>query len=269
MPTAEPITGGRTTPSATFARDALDGRVVLVTGASRGIGASVAEAVAAAGASVAIGCHTHAGDGEAVRDRLRASGTTAELFEADLSDRTESRELVRRATSSLGTIDGLVNNAGIMPSTPFLDVSDEEWDVVLETDLGAVFATCQAALPGMLERGQGSIVNIASRLAVVGMPGVVHYSAAKAAVIALTRSLAREFGQRGIRVNAVAPGVTNTAMGRTVMSGEVGEKRRAELPLGRFAEPAEVADAVVFLLSDASNLFLGQTLHPNCGGYFA
>lgn len=266
---AEPTTGGRTGPSPVFAPDALRGQVVLVTGANRGIGASIAAAAAAAGATLAVGYHHHTADAEAVRDRLRAGGATAEVFKADLADRDQARGLVNRVVEALGRVDGLVNNAGIMPTTPFLELSDEEWDAVMETDLGAVFATCQAALPGMLERGSGAIVNIASRLAVVGMPGVVHYTAAKAGVIALTRSLAREFGQRGVRVNAVAPGVTNTAMGRTVMSGAVGERRRAELPLGRFAEPAEVADAVVFLLSDAASLFLGQTLHPNCGGYMA
>jgi 3-oxoacyl-[acyl-carrier protein] reductase len=118
----------------------------------------------------------------------------------------------------------------------------------------------------MLERGGGTIVNIASRLGLVGWPGVAHYASAKAGLVALAKSISREFGQRGIRANCVAPGVTNTDMGRTVMEGEVGRRRMAELPLGRFGEPDEVADCVVFLLSDASSLLLGQTLNPNSGG---
>lgn len=260
-------TGGRQVSSGTFAVDALAGRVVLVTGGSRGIGAAVALGAATAGATVAIG-HLH--DDEAAAATLAAvrdRGGEAHAFRADLGDRAQARGLVAAVEDRFGRVDGLVNNAGIMPETPFLQVRDAEWDLVLETDLSAAFATCQAVLPGMLARGGGAIVNVASRLAQVGMPGVVHYTAAKAGLIALTKSLAREFGRRGIRVNAVAPGVTNTAMGRTVMAGEVGERRRAELPLGRFAEPAEVADAVLFLLTDAAALFLGQTLNPNSGGY--
>lgn len=258
---------GRQTPSRAFASDALADRVVLVTGGCRGIGGAVALAAATAGATVAIG-HLH-GDQHAtgLLGTLRALGGEAEAFQADLGERAQARGLVAAVEDRFGRVDGLVNNAGIMPTTPFLEVSDAEWDLVVETDLSAAFGTCQAALPGMLARGGGTIVNVASRLAQVGMPGVVHYSAAKAGLIALTKSLAREFGQQGIRVNAVAPGVTNTAMGRTVMAGEVGARRRAELPLGRFAEPAEVADAVVFLLTDAAALFLGQTLNPNSGGF--
>jgi 3-oxoacyl-[acyl-carrier protein] reductase len=118
----------------------------------------------------------------------------------------------------------------------------------------------------MLRSGGGSIVNIASRLGQVGWADVAHYASAKAGAIALAKSLSRAYGQQGLRVNTVAPGVTNTAMGRSVMDGEVGRRRMAELPLGRFGEPEEVADAVIFLLSDASSLFLGQTLGPNSGG---
>jgi 3-oxoacyl-[acyl-carrier protein] reductase len=142
----------------------------------------------------------------------------------------------------------------------------EEWDRVITTNLTSAFHASQAVLPGMLERGGGAIVNIASRLGLVGWPGVAHYASAKAGLVALAKSISREFGQRGIRANCVAPGVTNTDMGRTVMEGEVGRKRMAELPLGRFGEPDEVADCVVFLLSDASSLLLGQTLNPNSGG---
>lgn len=254
-------------PETTFAPDALADRVVLVTGADRGIGACVARAAARAGADIALGYHSQEAGAAAVTAEIEAIGRRCEPFSADLSDADQARQLVTDAEARFGRIDGLVNNAGIMPTTPFLEISDDEWDRVVRTDLYALFACSQAVLPGMLKRGSGAIVNISSRLGQVGFAGVAHYTAAKAGAIALTKSLAREFGQQGIRVNAVAPGVTNTDMGRGVMEGEVGRKRMAELPLGRFGEPDEVADAVVFLLSDASALFLGQTLNPNAGGY--
>ncbi len=168
----------------------------------------------------------------------------------------------------MGPIDGLVNNAGIMPQSPFLEIGDEEWSQVIATDLTGAFACSQAVLPGMLERGAGSIVMISSRLGQIGFAGVAHYAAAKAGVMALAKSIAREYGSQGIRANCVAPGVIVTDMtSADVTTGEVGRRRMAELPLGRFGQPEEIASAVVFLLSDASSLFLGQTLGANSGGF--
>jgi 3-oxoacyl-[acyl-carrier protein] reductase len=245
----------------------LAGRLVLVTGASRGIGAAIAVAAGQAGADVAIAYLRERGGAEAVAEQVRAAGRRAETFEADLSDPGRARAMVARVVDEMGPLDGLVNNAGVMPQSPFLEISDAEWSAVLDTDLTAAFACSQAALPGMLERGSGSIVMISSRLGQIGFAGVAHYSAAKAGLIALAKSIAREFGPQGIRANAVAPGVVITDMGAQVMDGEVGRKRLAELPLGRFGTPQEIADSVVFLLSDASSLFLGQTLNPNSGGF--
>ena len=138
----------------------------------------------------------------------------------------------------MGPVDGLVNNAGIFPQTPFLEITDTEWSEVLATDLTAAFTCTQAVLPGMLEKGAGAIVMISSRLGQIGFAGVAHYAAAKAGMIALAKSISREFGGQGIRANAVAPGVVVTDMGATVMEGEVGRRRMAELPLGRFGHPA-------------------------------
>jgi 3-oxoacyl-[acyl-carrier protein] reductase len=257
---------GSSTPVETPAAP-LAGRRLLVTGASRGIGAAIAVAAARAGADLALGYHEQRAGAEAVAHDVRALGRRAAIFEADLSDPAQARAMVARAQDDLGGIDALVNNAGIMPQSPFLEITDDEWNAVLGTDLTAAFACSQAVLPGMLERGSGAIVMIASRLGQIGFAGVAHYAAAKAGMIALAKSLSREFGPHGIRVNAVAPGVVVTEMGAQVMDGEVGRRRLAELPLGRFGTPPEIADAVVFLLSDSASLFLGQTLNPNGGGY--
>jgi 3-oxoacyl-[acyl-carrier protein] reductase len=245
----------------------LAGRLVLVTGASRGIGAAIAVRAAQAGADVAIAYHEHAGQAEAVAEQVRGHGGRAGTFEADLSDPAAARAMVARVQEELGPVHGLVNNAGVMPQSPFLEISDAEWNKVLSVDLTGAFACSQAVLPGMLQQGGGAIVMISSRLGQIGFSGVAHYAAAKAGLIALAKSISREFGGQGIRANAIAPGVVVTDMGAQVMDGEVGRKRMAELPLGRFGTPAEIAESAVFLLSDASSLFLGQTLNPNAGGF--
>ncbi len=202
----------------------------------------------------------------------RSSGCAPPARTATRSPRT-SRTAPRRSGSSraccdrFGRVDGLVNNAGRTQVGPFLDIDPADWDDVLRTDLTAAFHTCRAVLPSMLERGSGAIVNVASRLGQVGVTETAAYSAAKAGLIGLTRALAREFGPRGIRVNAVAPGMTVTDMTTDLADSEEGPRRLRDLPLGRFGRADEVADAVVFLLSDASSLFLGQTLNPNAGGY--
>jgi 3-oxoacyl-[acyl-carrier protein] reductase len=245
----------------------LDGRVVLVTGGSRGIGAAVARMAARAGADVALSFVTDPDRAAAVGREIEALGRRALVHRADVTSRDEVEALAAATLETFGRIDGLVNNAGVMPESPFLEISDAEWEEVMRTDLFGAFYTCQAVLPQMVEQGSGVIVNIASRLGQIGFAGVAHYSAAKAGLIGLTKSLAKEFGPKGIRVNAVAPGVTLTDMGSQVTEGEVGRRRQAELPLGRFGQPDEVANAVIFLLSDASALFLGQTLNPNAGGY--
>ena len=166
-----------------------------------------------------------------------------------------------------GRVDGLVNNAGQTQVGPFLEIDPAQWDDIIATDLTAAFHTCRAVLPSMVERGNGSIVNIASRLGQMGVAETAAYSAAKAGLIGLTRALGREFGPRGIRVNAVAPGVTVTEMTTDLVDSEEGRRRLRDMPLGRFGRADEVADSVMFLLSDASSLFLGQTLNPNAGGY--
>jgi len=245
----------------------LDGRVVLVTGSSRGIGAEVAAKAAAEGARVAVHFHRSADGAQRTVERARAGGAEAEAFAADLRDGRQASGLVERVIDRFGRVDGLVNNAGQTLVAPFLETEPDDWESVIRTDLTAAYHTCRAVLPSMVERGSGSIVNIASRLGQVGVAETAAYSAAKAGLIGLTRALAREFGPRGVRVNAVAPGVTLTEMTTDLVDSEEGRRRLRDMPLGRFGRADEVADAVIFLLSDASSLFLGQTLNPNSGGY--
>jgi NAD(P)-dependent dehydrogenase (short-subunit alcohol dehydrogenase family) len=249
--------------------DALAGRVVLVTGSSRGIGAEVAVKAAAEGAAVAVHYRRSSEDAQRTLERVRGAraGADAEAFAADVGDGRQAEALVERVIGRFGRVDGLVNNAGLTQVGPFLEIEPADWDAVLRTDLTAAFHTCRAVLPSMVERGSGAIVNIASRLAQIGVAETAAYSAAKAGLIGLTRALAREFGPNGIRVNAVAPGMTVTAMTTDLAESEEGRRRLRDMPLGRFGRPDEVADAVIFLLSDASSLFLGQTLNPNAGGY--
>ena len=246
---------------------ALAGRVVLVTGSSRGIGAEIVVKAAEEGATVALHYHQSEPAAQATLGRVRALGGEAESFGADIGDGPQAEALVAQVIERFGRVDALVNNAGRTLVGPFLETEPAVWDEILRTDLSAAYHTCRAVLPSMVERGDGTIVNIASRLGQIGVPNTAAYSAAKAGLIGLTRALASEFGPLGIRVNAVAPGVTVTDMTTDLVDSEEGRRRLHDMPLGRFGRADEVADAVIFLLSDASSLFLGQTLNPNAGGY--
>lgn len=242
-------------------------RVILVTGASRGIGAAIATACGDAGASVAAGYRDNAEGAAATVAAVRSLGREAEAFAADVRDEAQVKAMVDAVLDRFGHIDGLVANAGVITDRRVAEMTIDEWRQVIDVDLTGAFLCCRAVLPGMLQRGSGSIVMIGSRLGQIGFAGVAHYAAAKAGILGLAKSLAKEVGPQGVRVNVVAPGVTITDMGSAVMDGEVGRRRLAELPAGRFATAAEVAASVVFLLTDAASLYHGQTLCPNGGGY--
>ncbi len=246
---------------------ALSGKTVLVTGSSRGIGAQIALAAAAEGARVGVHYLQTETEAQQVLASIREGGGQAELFRADVANGSAAERLVAEAQDRLGQLDGIVNNAGMTQVGPFLALDPWVWDRVIATDLTAAFHTCRAVLPSMVERGSGSIVNIASRLGQMGIAETAAYSAAKAGLIGLTRSLAREFGPKGIRINAVAPGVVETTMTADLVKSEEGTRRLRDMALGRFARADEVAEAVIFLLSDRSSAFTGQTLNPNAGGY--
>lgn len=253
--------------SSVFTSDALAGSVVLITGASRGIGAATATACAAAGANLAIGYREAADGAEATVEAVRAHGGDAEAFPFDLRSAEHVDAMVAQVLDRFGRIDGLVNNAGIMPESRVAEMTVEEWTDVLDVDLTGAFLCTRAVLSGMVERGSGSIVMVSSRLGQIGFPGVAHYAAAKAGLLGFAKSLAKEVGPKGVRVNAVAPGFTVTDMTSDIADTEAGQRRLAELPAGRFATADDVAGSVVFLLSDAASMFYGQTLCPNGGGY--
>jgi 3-oxoacyl-[acyl-carrier protein] reductase len=224
-------------------------------------------ACAEVGADIAVGYLDGAAGAATTVEAVRALGREAEAFQADVTDEKQVSELIGATLDRFGKIDGLINNAGVMPESRVVDMATDEWTQVLNVDLTGAFLCSRAVLPGMIERGSGSIVMIASRLGQIGFAGVAHYAAAKAGLIGFAKSLAKEVGPSGVRVNTVAPGVTITDMTTDVVEGEVGERRLAELPSGRFATAEEVAASVVFLLTDAAALYHGQTLCPNGGGH--
>ena len=217
---------------------------------------------------MAIHYKESANEAAQVLTRVRQAGSAGATFAADVSDGAQAEQLVNRVADHFGRLDGLVNNAGLTQVGPFLTIKPDEWNAVIATDLTAAFHTCRAAIPRMLsQQGGGSIVNVASRLGQMGVPETAAYSAAKAGLIGLTRSLAKEFGAKGVRINAVAPFVTVTDMTTDLVDSDVGKARLRDAALGRYGTADEVAEAVIFLLSDKSSLFTGQTLNPNSGAY--
>ncbi len=242
----------------------LSGKSALVTGASQGLGRSIAARLHKAGARVAVNFF----DEPTGNNRLNAEAIVAELgaravaVPSDVRDRAQAAALVDRSISSLGSLDILVNNAGILRDRSVKKMTGAEWQDVIDTNLTGVFNVSQAAAEKLNENGR--IVNIASLAAVMGFFGQANYAAAKAGVIALTKVLSKEVASKGITVNAVAPGVILTEMGKAIPE----ENRAAMLshiPLGRFAEPHEIADVVLFLCSDLASYMTGQTLHVNGG----
>jgi 3-oxoacyl-[acyl-carrier protein] reductase len=228
----------------------LEGKTALVTGGSRGIGRAVALELARAGASVVVGYHSGREEAEAVAEE--AGGRAVQ---ADVSDPTEAKRLVENA----GELHVLVNNAGLTRDGLIVRMSDEDWHVVLDTNLGGVFHTCRAAARGMMKRRAGAIVNVSSIVGVHGNPGQTNYSASKAGIIGFTKALARELGERGVRANVVAPGYVRTRL-TEVLGEELTGQMLANTPLGRLGEPEDVASAVRFLSSDEAAFITGEVL---------
>ena len=245
----------------------LAGKVALVTGAQQGIGKAIALAYGREGASVVINYLDNQAAAEEIASQIRALGQRAVPLAGDVAQATDIRRMVE-AGESLGGIDILVNNAGIFPRVEFLDMTEAQWDEVLNVNLKGTFLSTQAVAQKLVERGRaGAVINLASSAAFRSSPRGVHYVASKAGIVGVTRATALELAPYRVRVNAIAPGTTDTAQPRYGMSEEELQAAGRQVPLGRMGTPEDVADLAVFLASEESRHITGQTLHVNGGQY--
>ena len=242
----------------------LDGRVALVTGGSRGIGAAVCAELGAAGAEVVVNYARSADAAEAVCAGIRDAGGTATAVAGDISTPEGASALVSHVESEVGPIAILVCNAGVTRDNLIMKLSDEDWRTVVDTNLGGAFFTCRAVARPMLKRRAGAIVTMSSVVGVHGNAGQTNYAASKAGLIGLTKALAKELGGRGIRVNAIAPGYISTEL-TDALPEAAREAILGQTPLGRLGDPADVARAVRFLVSDAAAFVTGDVLAVDGG----
>ncbi|WP_407354491.1 3-oxoacyl-ACP reductase FabG [Luteimonas sp. R10] len=241
----------------------LQGEIALVTGASRGIGAAIADELAAQGATV-VGTATTEAGARAIGERLAAAGGHGRVL--DVVDGAAIETLIDAIGKEFGALGILVNNAGITRDNLLMRMKDEDWQAILDTNLSSVYRTCKAAMRGMMKARKGRIVNIASVIGVTGNAGQANYAAAKAGIIGFSKSLAKEIGSRGVTVNVVAPGFIATDMTRDLP--ETSKQALVDqIALGRLGEPADIARAVAFLAGPAAAYITGETLHVNGGMY--
>ena len=243
-----------------FNAQTLSGQVALVTGATRGIGAAVATGLAEAGAFV-IGTATSQSGADAISAALAQKGRGIVL---NVTDRAACSEAVDAIVKEFGRLDILVNNAGITRDMLSMRLSDEAWDAVIETNLTAAFRLARQAIRPMMRQRRGRIISLSSIVGAMGNAGQANYSAAKAGLVAMSKSIAREVASRGITVNCVAPGFIDTDMTKG-LSEEHRKSLLAQVPCGRLGEPSDIANAVVFLASDAASYITGSVLHVNGG----
>nr|WP_296263145.1 3-oxoacyl-[acyl-carrier-protein] reductase [uncultured Merdimonas sp.] len=242
----------------------LTGKVALVTGASRGIGKAIACKLAKEGAKVIINYNGSKEKAEAVKSQIEAEGGQAEVYQCDVSDYAACEALIQTVIKEHGSLDILVNNAGITRDGLLMKMSEEDFDRVLDTNLKGTFNTIRFASRQMLKQRSGRIINMSSVVGVSGNAGQANYAASKAGVIGLTKATARELASRGITVNAIAPGFIETDM-TEVLSDKVKEASEAQIPLGHFGKPEDVANAAAFLASEEAAYITGQVLHVDGG----
>jgi 3-oxoacyl-[acyl-carrier protein] reductase len=241
----------------------LEGQVALVTGAARGLGRFIAQSLAAAGAKVAC-IDVNADTLQETIALIHGAGGTAEPFACDVTDSTRVNQVVDDVIAKWGALTILVNNAGITRDNVVVRMKDEQWDAVLNINLRGTFLFTRAAARPMMKNRQGRIINIASVSGLMGNPGQANYSASKAGVIGLTRTVARELASRNVTVNAVAPGFIATDM-TAALGEDILEQVRKGIPLGRLGQPQDIADAVLFLASDAASFITGHVLAVDGG----
>ena len=241
----------------------LKDHIAIVTGGGSGLGRAMANRLAAEGIPITV-ADINIEAAQRTVGEIEAAGGRASAVAGDVSDPDGVAGIFAHGREAFGECSLLCNNAGHVEQVPFLDITVEQFDRMLAVHMRGMFMCAQAALPPMLAAGDGVIINTASQLGHLGGIEVAHYAAAKAGIMGLTRSMAREFSTRGVRVFAVAPGATRTPILESI-SEEWLEAKRAELPLGRFAEPEEIAETVAFLAGPVSGAFVGQTLNPNSG----
>ncbi|MET4677523.1 MULTISPECIES: 3-oxoacyl-ACP reductase FabG [unclassified Luteibacter] len=241
----------------------LKGEVALVTGASRGIGAAIADLLAAQGATV-FGTATSEAGAQAIGERLKPHGGHGRVL--DVTDPAAIEALVEAIGKEAGTVSVLVNNAGITRDQLLMRMKEEDWSAIIDTNLTSVFRTSKAVMRGMMKARKGRIISIASVVGLTGNPGQTNYAAAKAGIIAFSKSLAREIGSRGITVNVVAPGFIDTDMTRA-LPDEQRAGLLAGIALGHLGDADDIAQAVAFLASPAARYITGETLHVNGGMY--
>lgn len=248
-----------------FAADALAGEVVLLTGASRGIGRAICEHLARLGATM-IGTATSAEGAAAIGTRLADGGSAGRGAVLDVTDAAAGDALIDEIVKQYGKLSVLVNNAGITRDTLAMRMKDDDWSAVVDTNLSAVFRLSRAVLRPMMKAKGGRIINITSVVGSTGNPGQANYAAAKAGVEGMTRALAREVGSRGITVNCVAPGFIDTDMTRALNEQQT-QALLGQIPLGRLGQPDDIAACVAFLASAAGAYVTGATMHVNGGMY--
>jgi NAD(P)-dependent dehydrogenase (short-subunit alcohol dehydrogenase family) len=247
----------------------LTGKVALVTGAQQGIGQAIALAYGREGASVIVNYLDDQAAAENIVSQIRELGPQAVAVSGNVA-RADELQAIIEAGNQLGGIDILVNNAGIFPRVDFLDMTEAQWEEVLGVNLKGAFLCTQAVARQLVARGQGgAVINLASGAAFRSSPRGVHYVSSKAGLVGLTRATALELAPYRIRVNAIAPGLTDTAQPRYGMSEEEIQARGREVPLGRMATPNDIADMAVFLASEEARYVTGQTLHVNGGQYLS